>query len=262
VAPLGYNAQRSVAELLAIQPDAARVVLNGNECYHYRVAVPAFSIDYLAAPRLNELVVLQARDSYNEQLARILLDFVNGAKFDTDTISVLGGFACPGYSFDRVTVVPPPSVRSFRGRSNFLEACGFWVLPSNLCEFQPKLSADDFSFLISNKGGRIEAMNWNRSPTPQARIRLLTDWPGGMLAKRSKPGVVQWQSVIHMVKELPRNVTVLILNALSDEARITAQPNGYQCTIKPARGTDLDRRVAREGLEDFLKSFLLCKKTG
>src|SRR5687768_13429742 len=112
---MDYDIRRAEEELLLIQPDAVRSRLNETDCWHYRMAVPAFDFDVVVASHTNGLAVLQAVSSYDQHLAIALLEFVNNKAFVPEKLTVAEGFACAGYSFDRVTIIPPPAVRNFRG---------------------------------------------------------------------------------------------------------------------------------------------------
>ena len=65
-----------------------------------------------------------------------------------------------------------------------------------------------------------------------------------------------------MTKVLPKNATVLIVNALGDEARVTSQHTRFSCKLKPAEGVESERQVTKETLENFLTSLLLCEHVG
>lgn len=250
--------EKLLKELLSLEPGAAELELAGQKCFHYAVKVPAFTLDFVVVARDDALVVLKARDSYDEELATGLAELVAGKPLLSDTVMVHEGFSCPGRSFDRVTIVPPRWAGCFSGQSELLQACSYWAFPSHRCEIQPGFRGEDFSFLIG-KGARISVMDWNREPTPQARVQLLTAWPGGMLAKRKKPGIIQWESVIHTVTSMPPGVSVRLLNALDDEARVTALDGAFELD-RAGTGNGGERVPDVESLRGVLRSFFLCEQ--
>ena len=245
-------------ELRGIEPHARRLGLGGRDCLHFQIAAPAFTFDNIVAPHQDGVVVLKARDSYRADLAEELLQFIQGKELAPDAILVHQGFRSRATRFDHVTVVPPRWANCFQHQSDYLQRRSYWVLPSYRCEFQSGLNGQEFELLIGNKGGRIAVADWNRAPTPQARIQLLTEWPGGSLRRTRTPGIVYWQAVVRTATELPDDVAIRILNIVGDELRVSRTHGAYQCTVTGPRAPETTCAVDRETLEALLTTFLRC----
>lgn len=247
-----YDLEKAVAELKAIRPSIKQVTLGTIPCFHDQMVVPANRFDFIVLPRENDLLVLKARASFNHELAANIVKFCESKHAEPKGVTVYDGFHCPGFSFTCVTLAAPSVSHCFTGESELLANNSTWVFPSHRCEFRTDTECD-FDFLIG-KGGRIDAIDWNRAPTPQAKVRLITDWPGGMLRKSKKLGIVQWESLIHLATSIPPSEELLVANIDDAEIHIVSTPDGFNCTGVISR----DRLSAKE-LSALLKSFLFCQ---
>lgn len=249
---MNYNFERAIAELKTIRPSIKQVTLGAIPCFHDQMVVPAHRFDFIVLPRENDLLILKARASFNHELATSIVKFCESKHAEPKGVTVCDGFYSPGFSFTCVTFVSPSISRCFTGESEFLASNSTLVFPSYRCEFRSDPESD-FDFLIG-KGGRIDAIDWNRAPTPQARVRLLTDWPGGMLRKGKKLGIVQWKSLIQIATNIPPSEELLVANIEDSEIHIVSTPDGFNCSGAVSR----DHLSSKE-LSAILESFLLCQ---
>jgi hypothetical protein len=250
---MAYDPARATAELKKVAQEAEELTFGGTPCYQYQIVVPAYPFDFVVLLREHDLLVIKARGSFDRELASNIVSFCEHKNAETTGLTVFEGFSCPGYSFECVTFAPPPISRCFTGESEYLADSATWAFPSYNCEFRSDPNGKDFDFLLG-KGGRIEAMDWNREPMPQARIRLLTDWPGGVLAKRKKLGIVQWKSLVHIATNLPPGEEVVVANLDDQEIHISSSARGFNCSGAVSR-----EGLAPADLADFLKTFLFMK---
>jgi hypothetical protein len=248
-----YDREKAIAELKALRPEIEEATLGTTPIFHYQIVVPAHPFDFIVLPRKQDLLVIKARASFNRDLAANIVTFCEYKPAEPTGLTVYDGFHSPGFSFECVTLVAPSISRCFKGESEYLADNATWAFPSYRCEFRDDPEGKDFDFLIG-KGGRIDVMDWNRAPTPQAKIRLLTDWPGGMLAKRKKLGIVQWESLIRIATNIPPSEELLVANVEDDEIHILSTQDGFICSGAVSR-----EHLSTEELSAILESFLLCQ---
>lgn len=249
---MDYDLTRAIAELKKLKPNAEELKFGETSCLHYQTVVPAHTFDFVVLLREHDLLVVRARGSFNRELAANIVKFCEGRKSETG-IKVFDGFSSPGYSFDCITLAAPSISRCFSSESEYLAEIATWAFPSFACEFRTDPDGENFDFLLG-KGSRIEAIDWNREPTPQARIRLLTDWPGGLLRKRKNLGIVHWEAVIGIGTKLPLGEVVVIANLEDKEIRISSTCSGFDCS-----GSVCREQLSADDLAHLLKEFFLLK---
>lgn len=197
-------------------------------------------------------------------IAEDVLEFIFASKVPPSrrgAVTVLDGFQSSRCKFDAVVCVPPSIARKFDTQSDRLAEVTTWVVPAYSCEFLDGQSGKDFQFAISTRGAGIEAMEWDRHPVPQLRVQLMTDWPGGMLAKRKKPGMVSLSMIAVMIEDLPNESVELCIVDLRDR-KMHVRKNGdmvyYSIPGPPdvegeSRSSGTIGQLRRFGLGDDLK---------
>ena len=221
-----YDQNLAMGKLLEIMPESELFSYLGLHCFKYETTTPAHKFVEIIMFRNDGVLVLKARDSYDANLAEQILGFVAPIALNFSKVSVYSGFSYPNKEFNHITIVPPEWSSCFT-QSDYLRSVAFWAFPSHRCEIQEGFIGSDFGSLIS-KGSRISVINWDRNIIPQIRLRLLTDWTGGMLAKGRKPFLNPWDSSIFILKCLPCGQAVELMNSKQELTVIAKTKDGWR----------------------------------
>src|SRR5262249_49033332 len=112
-------------------------------------------------------IELTTRDSFDEVLARLILDRVEVQHLPTHgsgKIRVVPVEFPEPWGFDCLVIVPPRVAGRFRHRSKQLRVATYWVGPAFRGEFEDGDSGDEFWHQIYRKDGwRVVVVRWDRS---------------------------------------------------------------------------------------------------
>jgi hypothetical protein len=253
-------------ELLRIEPEASRMQIGNHAVLHYRTVVPAFSFDTVFRTVGKSALEVCARSGFSFDIAQRVLDFAierMPESLRSDAITVLDGFDCARPGFETVILVPPAIARRYEtsGSAKLADAT-IWAIPGYRCELQDGHSREDFEFCYSNRGAKIKVVEWDRKPTPQVRIQLLTEWPGGSLRKRRKPGVMSLDYIVSVMHEIPKLlVEVRVVDFKNRELDLRLGGSAIEYRIRDGEKTK-EGNFSREDISEHLRRFAMGGELG
>jgi hypothetical protein len=156
------------AELKSVHPSATASMIGHHRIYWFSDETPMHKFDsVLVATAREKLIELTARDSYDECVARSMLDCVDGRELPSlgsDQIEVIPAQFPAPVEFDVILIVPPRIARRFEHQSDVLQAVTYWVLPAFSGEFVDGASGKEFWHQLYRKDGwKIPVIQWDRS---------------------------------------------------------------------------------------------------
>jgi hypothetical protein len=157
-----------LSELKEVWPEAVPGRLGANEVFLHHLDTPAHSYDsvikFIDGPRLIELT---ARDSFDPELARFLLDQVGGPELPalgSRRIRVLSSKFPDPWPFECIVIVPPRIAKRFENESARLRRITYWVVPTFAAEFRDGEDGDAFWRQIYRRDGwNFCVVRWDRS---------------------------------------------------------------------------------------------------
>jgi hypothetical protein len=252
-------------ELLKIEPESRKMQLGKHAVLYYQIIVPAFTFDVVfCAIGRGRAIEVCARSGFSFEIAQRILDFAVANEYEplsSDAITVLDGFECSPPGFETVTLVPPAIGKRYATNgSPKLDEVTVWAIPGYKCELQDGQSGTDFEFCNSNGGAKIHVVEWDREPTPQVRIQLLTDWPGGALRKRKRPGIMSFDSVVSTTQYIPEaSVEVRIVDFRNRELDVTRKGSALEYAMRDGAKTE-EGSLPLEAISEYLRRFALGKE--
>jgi hypothetical protein len=165
---LEFIVEELVGELLRVWPDAAPARLGEHDVFRYRYETPAHKFEsvvkFVDGPRVIELT---ARDSFDQRLARFLLDAAAGLDLPalgSGRVRVAAAQFPAGWPFECVVVAPPRVARRFDHQSARLRRVTYWVLPAFAGDFRAGEHGEEFWHQVYRKDGwGVTPVRWDRS---------------------------------------------------------------------------------------------------
>lgn len=157
------------AEIIALRPDATRMLIGSHRVIRYCDETPAHAFVSIAkVDRDNVIIELTARDSYDETLARFLLDQLECQSLPSADSGSIRVFDVPfpdPWSFECVVITPPLVANRFENESDALNAATYWVVPAFQGEFADGDPGKAFWHQLRRRDGwRSVVIRWDREP--------------------------------------------------------------------------------------------------
>jgi hypothetical protein len=156
-----------VTELMKFWPETTRAALGKHQVFRHTREVPAHKyesvIKALDGPRLIELT---ARDSFDDRLAKFLLDSLKPQDLPAPSSRRIQVFAATfpkPWSFECTVVVPPKIAQRFEHESVRLKRITYWIVPAFAFEFRDGEDGDGFWLQIRRRDGwNVSVIRWDR----------------------------------------------------------------------------------------------------
>ncbi len=195
VAPLDLQRELPKEKLVRFTPLPGAVKFTGRTPLHQ------FATYILPWDDGNWFAAFSCRDSIDDDLAALVLRFVDGRKrlFEESTpLTILDGFHAPGYGFDCVAVLSPTAANHFRAQSAALSKRTFVVFPIFRCEFVGDETVDCIWVM---RHDTVTTVDMKRSPSP-AFTMYFENKKIGIKSTQQEPALTRLGFLIRQLEQM------------------------------------------------------------
>lgn len=200
-------------------------------------------------------VAVLARDFFDPELARALLEFANAWRKDwtvDDDIRIIEGFKHPGYGFDSVALLGPRVHELYSLDSEALNARSVLGVPI----FRPEFVGDESADLLEVvRKDYVSTLDWKRKPSPRVNLRF-NDTAAGYRSTGRKLGLEKPETATEIISKLTdaQGSFAEIQNYLGEVRKLIAEDGEFVVTT-PEGGKE--ERVARKRIAAWMDEFLM-----